>query len=84
MACGDISPAMAATKLHAEIMNWISGVYVCNLCTAVTWSDLNPYDLYSLQAASHWWLVCTCCDKQEVAVHAATSAVFVADTALWQ
>ena len=54
-------------------MSWISDVYECHLCTALTWSDLNPaciLNLYSLRAACCWWLVCSCHDKQEVSCRA--------------
>ena len=30
----------AWTKLHSEVMRWISGAYECKLCMALTWTKL--------------------------------------------
>jgi len=34
---------MALTKLHTEVMSWISGIYEHHLCMALLWSNLNHH-----------------------------------------
>ena len=53
------------------MMSWSGSVYEYRLCTTLTWNDLNPLCiiLCGRQTACRWWLVCSCCDKQEVRCH---------------
>ena len=64
---------MHMNRLNNEMMSWTDSLHVCCLCTTFTWSDLNPgrqcMSLYGLRAACRWWLVRSCCDKQEVRCH---------------
>ena len=74
------------TKLHTEVMNWISGAnYECRLCMALTSSDLN----YTVRNLYRLWVACPCPSRSAVAMRALTWVVFTlsffhADSAFWQ
>ena len=59
----------AFTKLHTEVMSWISCAYECQLCMDLLNTVL--HDLYCP------WAACPCLSWSTVAMHALTWVVFV-------
>ena len=74
------------TKLHTEVMNWISGAsYECWLCMALTSSNLND----TVHNSYRLWVACPCLSWSTVGMRVLTWVVFTpsffyADAAFWQ
>ena len=60
----------AWTKLYAQIMSWVFGVYGCCLFMALTWSASTTV------VSSLLLKVCSCTNHKQVAMHASTSVGF--------
>ena len=52
-------------KWWAELLAFMSVVYA----RITQWSDFNPAGMYGLWAVCLWWLIRSCCNKQEVRCH---------------